>query len=369
VTSAGSAPLRSLHVITSNARRGAETFAVDLVQSLGRHGHEGHVVALTASDSDRVHAAPHLGASRRSLAMLGALARAASSADVVVAHGSSTLEACVFALARSRTPLVNRVIGELGYWVGSPLHRLTLKGLLRRPERHVVLWAGGRTELTADFSVPADRIDVIPNAVAVEGFGLVTTDDRREAQERLGLPTDARCLAYVGALAAEKDVDAAVAAMASLPDCHLLIAGDGPSRPHLEELAARVAPGKVRFLGVTDAPAAVYAAADLLLLPSRSEGMPGVVIEAGLVGTPSLATAVGAVPEMLQHGVTGFITTPGSPSRLAADIRACLPDAEAVGRRAAAAFRECYTMEQVAPLWAATIEQAHAHSRRGLPSR
>ncbi len=369
MTSAGPVPLRSLHVITSNARRGAETFAVELVQSLECHGHEGRVVALMESGNDRIHAAPHLGASRRSLVMLRALARAAESADVVVAHGSSTLEACVFALARSRKPLVNRVIGELGYWAGSPFQRLLLKGLLRRPDRHVALWAGGRAELTADFSVPSDRIDVIPNAVSVQRFERATTSARREARQRLGLPHDARCLAYVGALAAEKDVDAAVSAMGSLSDCHLLIAGDGPSRPHLEELAARVAPGKVRFLGVTDEPAAVYTAADLLLLPSRSEGMPGVVIEAGLVGTPSLATAVGAVPEMLQHGITGFITTPDGPSRLATDIRACLLDAQAVGQRAAAAFRESYTMEQVAPLWAATIERAHANNRRANRTR
>jgi glycosyltransferase involved in cell wall biosynthesis len=351
-------PPRSLHVITSNARRGAETFAVELVLALEALGLEARVVALTASENEQAHPAPHLGRSARSLDTLRALRWEASQVDVVVAHGSATLGACALSLVGTRTRLINRLIGELGYWVRPGRHRIAVQGLLRRPQRHVVLGERAADELARDFRVPRDRIDVIANAVPSGAFRRAEPRDREQARRRLGVGARGACLAYVGALSVEKDVGTALAAMSLVDDAHLVIAGDGPLRHSLEAQATELAPGKVSFLGVTENPAEVYAAADLLLLPSRTEGMPGVIIEAGLVGTPTLASAVGVIPEMIDDGVTGFVTSPGDPGLLAARIREALTVAAAVGSTAADVFRERYTMQQVAPLWAQTLERA-----------
>ena len=348
--------MRSLHVITSATRRGAEVFARELVMSLATMGHDPRLVALTAAETPNALAVGVLGPSRRSPRTLAELRRNAREVDVVVAHGSSTLEACATALAGTATPFVYRSIGDPVFWVAPGLRRLGLRLLHRRPARHVALWDGAAQLLSAHYGLPRERIDVIPNATP-EGHWPVADENRRRAARRyLGVPLDVTCLAFVGALSPEKDLGAVLHVTAGLPDALVLVAGDGPERPHLESAAERLP--NLRLLGAVDDPGEVYAAADLLLLPSRTEGAPGVVIEAGLSGTASVASAVGALPEMLIDDDTGFLVPPGDPRALLDRVHQALPRAHRVGQRAAQAFRLRHTMERVAPQWAQSMARA-----------
>ena len=102
----------------------------------------------------------------------------------------------------------------------------------------------------------------------------------------------------------------------------------------------------------------MYAAADALVLPSLSEGLPAVIVEAGLMQTPTIASAVGAIPEVIDDTVTGYLVPPGEPELLAKRIEEALPHAGDVGRRARDAFLGRYTMEAVLPAWEATLEAA-----------
>jgi glycosyltransferase involved in cell wall biosynthesis len=353
----------SLHVVTSDARRGAETFAVDLAGTLEAAGNVARVIALSPSGMQEAHDLPALGPTRRSLSTLTALRHAARRADVVVAHGSSTLEACAVGLAGSGIPFVYRTIGDPAYWVREGFRRRRVGWMLRRAERHVVLWADAADHLARAYGIPAANIDVIPNAVAEDRFPFSDPAARSAARRRFGVPPGLPCLAFVGALSPEKDVGSLVDALAHLPDARLLVAGDGSERPSLETRSEQVAPGRVTFLGSIADPREVYAAADLLLLPSLSEGMPAVVIEAGLVGTPSVATAVGAVPEMIEDGRTGFLVTPQDPGALASKVMEALPRGEEVGQQAREAFTTRFGLHAVARQWATVIEQA-ALSRR-----
>jgi glycosyltransferase involved in cell wall biosynthesis len=348
--------MRSLHVITSTARRGAETFAVELVEHLSSLGEDARVVALTRAE--RGFAVPWLGAHRRSPQTLYRLRRYAGAADVVVAHGSSTLEACAVALAGSATPFVYRSIGDPRYWVRSSARRQALGVLHRRAGRHVALWQDAAAELERRYRIGSQRIDVIPNAVPGDRWSLGSEAERAAARAALGVELGQPCLAFVGALSPEKDVGAVLASAPDVPGAVVLIAGDGPERPRLERGAAELAPGRVRFLGAVTDPRPVYLAADLLLLPSLSEGMPGVIIEAGLVGTATVASAVGAVPEMIEDGRTGFLSQPGQHDDLGEVVRAALPEAASVGERAAEGFRHRYTIDRVADDWVATMEAA-----------
>jgi len=349
--------VRSLHVVSSDARRGAETFAVDLADGLRAAGHEAAVVALRASDRAATHPVRVLGRSRRSLTTLGALRPAAASVDVVVAHGSSTLEACAVALAGSGIPFVYRTIGDPSYWVTAPWRRRAIAAMLRRAARNVVLWPGAAAEVTRLYGFPRGRVDVIPNAVPKERFPRKDDEYRARARRRLELPERATCLGIVGALSHEKQVAAAIRALRSMPETHLVVAGDGPERPFLERLALDVAPGRVKFLGSVEDPRDVYAAADLLVLPSRSEGMPAVIIEAGLVGTATVASGVGAIPEMVDDDITGFLIPTASPGALATRVQEALPRAREVGMQARATFLSRYTIDDVVPAWTTTLEK------------
>jgi glycosyltransferase involved in cell wall biosynthesis len=354
----GATAPRTLHVIASDARRGAETYAVQLVAALRDHGDGARLVALVASDDPTAHDVPVLGSARRAPQTLRRLRAEAAEADVVVAHGSSTLEACASSLVGHSTPFVYRTIGDPSYWVTTPLRRRAVGVMLRRATRHVALWGGAADQLTSRYGVPRDRIDVIPNAVPSTGISRPTEEDRIAARERFAVPPDAVCLGFVGALAPEKAVATAVDACAAIDGARLLVAGDGPDRAELRRYARQVARGRVHFLGALEAPAEVYVACDLLLLPSRSEGMPAVVIEAALRERATVATAVGSLPGVVDDGTTGFLVSTSDPTDFVETVRAALADARDVGRAAADSLGERLTMERTLEPWVRSLQQA-----------
>jgi glycosyltransferase involved in cell wall biosynthesis len=351
--------MRSLHVISTTARRGAQTFAVELTEELRRLGDNARVVALTADSDAAAHDVLALGSSRRSPSLLLGLRSHAQRADVVVAHGSSTLEACATALAGSySTPFIYRSIGDPSYWVSTRARRIALGFLHRRATRHVALWQGAADQLAKRYGLPRVRIDLIPNAVPAGRWPRATEADREAARLELGITRGQPCLAFVGALSPEKDVDAVLEVARAMQGAVLLIAGTGEERVRLESKAARIDPSRIRFLGSLQDTRQVYAAADLLLLPSLTEGMPGVVIEAGLVGTASVASNVGALPELVRHAETGFLAEPDDHYGFVATVARALPLARSMGDRAAYEFRRSFVMDVVAAQWRRTLRLA-----------
>lgn len=268
------------------------------------------------------------------------------------------MEACSVGLAGTGIPFVYRTIGDPSYWVTSAWRRRGVRVMLRRAARNVVLWPDAARQLASIYAIPQGRIDVVPNGVVASRFPTKTAAERERARDLFGIPRSEPCLGFVGSLSAEKDVGTLVEALRRLNGFHLLVAGEGPDRATLEQRAAELAPGRVRYLGPISDPRDVYAAVDVLVLPSLSEGMPAVIIEAGLVGTPTVATAVGAIPEMITDGVTGFLTTSGDSHALAERIAQVLPRAAEVGHRAQGVFSERYTMDTIGPLWGEVLERA-----------
>lgn len=354
--------MRSLHVTATTARRGAETFAVELTAALRAAGEQTHLVALTSARTSDGHGLPVLGPTRRSPATLFALRQRARTADVVVAHGSATLEACAVALTGCPTPFTYRSIGDPSYWVSAGARQRVLGVLHRRAARHVALWQGAADELAGRYGIDPGRIDVIPNATDVTRWPVADSIARARARERLGVEGGRPCLAYVGAISREKNVEAVIRVAERLRDAVVLVAGDGPDRDRIES-EARSKPdlaARVRFLGTVTSPWTVYAAAHLLILPSLSEGMPAVVIEAGLVGTPSVATTVGALPEMICEPVGGRLVRPGDEDGLFGAVESALAqepvDPEGVARQ----YRGQYSLERTVPAWIRSLERSAA---------
>jgi glycosyltransferase involved in cell wall biosynthesis len=346
-----------LQVTVSNQRRGAEVFAVDLAAELVRRGLAAPAVALAATEERNALPVRALGSKPLGVSTLRALRREAAAAGSVVAHGSRTLPACAVATAGTGVPFVYRSIGDPQAWSSRGMRRWRTTALLRRPRLVAALWRGAADALVAQHGVPVDRIRVIPNGVPVERCPVVGDVARQEARDLLGLPAEAPVVAYVGSLSAEKDVGAAVAAVADLPGVHLLVVGDGPDRAELEAQAARDAPGRVHFAGTLPQVFPALAAGDAVVLPSRTEGMPGVLVEAGLCGLPVVATGVGAVAEIVVDGETGMLVAPGDVAAMKGSLRSVLADDGAMGLAARAHCLARFEIRTVGAAWAELLRE------------
>lgn len=343
--------MRILHVLTTDQRRGAELSAVTLQAEFRRRGHHADAVALVeARDGTRLEGVGVLGQRRLGPATLLALRRAAAGADLVIAHGSSTLPACALALRSGGPPFVYANIGDPLYWARTRLRRLRVR-LLLGSAAGVAARSNRSLEVLRDvFGVPEDRLRVIPNGRDVRRFPAVDPSTRASARARLGLQESSEVVVCLGALSPEKRVDLAIRAVRDL-DVVLVIAGEGPDRVELEALADMVAPGRVRFLGqVPDVPE-VLAACDVLVLTSDSEGLPGALIEAGLTGLPVVATDVGYVRDIVDEGVTGLVVPRGDADAVAAALKHALAARQEMGQAARRRCLEHFDMTAVAARW------------------
>ena len=340
-----------LSVITSTDRRGAETFAVGLGAALEAGGRSVRTVALAAGATDGALPVPTLGPSTLAPGTLRSLRLASCDAAVVVAHGSRALPACALATAGRGQPLVYRNIGDPRYWAGGSARRLRVSLFLKRARAVVVLDAASADAIMERHGIPASRIRVIPTGVPAEQFPLVDERRRGAARRRLGYDDDDRVIAYIGALSGEKDVGAAVLAVAALPGVRLAIVGDGPQRRAVTAAARGLAPGRVDFLGSVVDPALTLAAADVLVLPSRTEGIPAVLIEAGLSGLPVVATDVGGVREVVVPGETGLLVAPGDGTALAGALRRALTNGHGMGAAGRRRCLERFEMATIAARW------------------
>lgn len=150
----------------------------------------------------------------------------------------------------------------------------------------------------ATAGVPRVRLEFIRN-----GLGRATAPlPRALARRELGLPADAALVGWVGRLSEEKDPVLAVEALARIGDQRpqLCFIGDGPLQGSVAARAAELGLTEaVTFVGPKPSAGRLLAAFDALLLSSRTEGTPMVLIEAALANVPIVATAVGGVPDLV----------------------------------------------------------------------
>jgi glycosyltransferase involved in cell wall biosynthesis len=175
---------------------------------------------------------------------------------------------------------------------------------------------------------------------------------REQARASLNLPPG-RVAGYVGRLSEEKCIDALIDSLAELPrDVRALIVGDGPERTNLTARAAqRGLADRVSFTGTLADPRTAYAAMDVMVLPSRVEAMPMVLLEAMAGAVPVVATRIGDIPKLVEHGRTGWLLESSAPSALVAVLREVLNQPErlsAVGSAGRALVAERYSAERMA---------------------
>jgi glycosyltransferase involved in cell wall biosynthesis len=172
--------------------------------------------------------------------------------------------------------------------------------------------------------VDAGHVHFVPNGVDTERFRPERT--RTGAlRTRFGIGADAPVVGFVGRLAWEKGPDVflrtALSIRAQRPDARFIVVGDGAMLEQLQTFVRRFELARsVHFAGTRDDMPAVFNELDVLVLTSRSEAMPLALMEAMACGLPIVATKVGGVPDLVAHGVTGWIAPEGDYEALAAQV-------------------------------------------------
>ncbi len=297
--------LTILQVIASAERRGAETFGVALGGALGHLGHQVETVAVEPGGAP-VLDVELLGAERMRPDGLRRLRSKMRRADVVIAHGSTALPATAIAGLGCSTPVIYRQISDPTTWTATRLRRARVRIYLHEMDHVVALTDRTKSIVAERFGFRPADITVVPNGADADRFIPASPATRKAAREHLDLGPDDFVVAWVGALSAEKQPLLALRAIANLEGARLLMAGSGP----LSDVVATEAPGGSILLGSVADPLEVYHAADVVLLTSRTESLPAVLIEAGLCGVPVVASDVGDVSSIVQHEKTGLLVTP-----------------------------------------------------------
>ncbi|MBF0356413.1 MAG: glycosyltransferase [Alphaproteobacteria bacterium] len=202
----------------------------------------------------------------------------------------------------------------------------------------------GNTEDIVDYirkqGWPAERAHYLPNFVSAENMPAI---DRKQFYT----PNNAPLILALGRLHKNKAFDVLLKAMGQIPDAYLWLAGEGELREELEALAQQVGvKPRVRFLGWRDDVAALYAAADIFVCPSRHEPLGNVVIEAWAQGKPVIAADSYGPGTLIQHGENGLLVPVDDVAALGGALQWMTRNPDEAGRMARSgkrAFEEQFT--------------------------
>lgn len=340
-----------LHVTTKNEWRGGEQQLLCLMRSLRNRGlqqvlaapagsavvhrafQEGHrVVTLNGWVHGRLFSAIRL-----------AQVRFGTGRSVFHAHSSAALDLAIAARRLRRSAAVV-------YTRRTALRARRSQKYRTAADLYVAVSAAVERELI-EAGATADRLTCIPDAVDTENLRV---DDALARAKFVGQPGP--IVVSIGFLAPEKGHQVLLRAwprvLRQVPDARLFIAGDGPEWVALLELMQELhIRSSSRMLGFHEPIGELLQAADLLVMPSLTEGLGSAAVEAAWMGLPVVASAVGGLSEAVVHGRTGLLVPPDIPETLAEAIIALLTDPALrtrMGEAARIRARSCFSSSAIA---------------------
>ncbi len=210
------------------------------------------------------------------------------------------------------------------------------------------------SQSVADFyaargRIPNDKLVVIPNGIDICARASAPIADLAE----FGVGAGHRAMTFVGRLHAQKGLDWLLRMMPQLfsqrPDVDLVLVGQGPERPRLESLAVSLdIADRVHFAGWRPDVSSILRASRLLVLPSRWEGMPNVVLEAMAAEVPVVSTRAEGVMELLGDGASQQTAAMGDDEDFARKLMFLLDNpsaADEIGRQNHQRVAECFSLD------------------------
>ncbi len=306
-----------LLLVSSNRRRGAEVFGERLADGLRGRGWQVDFVALRdAGELPAIDAVPLIEDSgesridRRTVQVLRARIKR-TRPTIIFANGGATLRYAALAVTglRGKPKFAYASIGEPAYWLRAQAHRVAQAILHRRTDLILAVSGVTRDQLIGLFRLDPGRVRVAHTGIPESFF---------EVPHKV--PSDELRMVFLGNLSAEKGPHVALDILGKLVEgmpARLRFVGAGPLRDSLEEaVQSSGLSERVEFTGSVVDVRPHLAWADVLILTSKTEGFPGVVLEAAAAGTPAVAFSVGGTAETIADGVTGIVIPAGDETVL-----------------------------------------------------
>lgn len=274
--------------------------------------------------------------------------------DIVHTHGFRPDVVDGGVARREGIPIVSTCHGFIDSTTRGRFYQRLQRLALRRFDA-VIAVSGPIADRVRAAGVDARKVHLVPNVFASGTAAL----GRADARKRLDLP-DAPVIGWVGRLSTEKGPDIALHAFARLarPDVRLVVIGTGPDEAALRERAVTLGIEKsILWRGVIPDAGALFAAFDVFLLSSRTEGTPIALLEAIGAGVPVVATRVGGVPDMIDESSARLVES-GDPGALAAALAEVL-DELARARASAERARAKLVSPNAAESWLARYESIY----------
>ena len=190
-----------------------------------------------------------------------------------------------------------------------------------------VSYRGLSSYAAESYALPASDFKVIHNGVDTRRTLSNSQAEAASLKVRIeyGIPADSAVIGFIGRMADQKDplrwVEAAAVMSGDHPSLHFIMVGDGELRPQIEERIHQLELGNhIHLLGYRNDLDAIYPAITILLLTSRYEGLPMVVLEAMLQGVPVVSTNTGGTDECITEEIGELVPADASPEYIAAKV-------------------------------------------------
>jgi glycosyltransferase involved in cell wall biosynthesis len=348
--------LKILQIIQKPQLRGAEIFACQLSEELVKLGHTIDIVFLYGSENTKLdyelNFLPLLGNQSKRFWNFKAYKKLAvliekEGYDIVQANAGDTLKYAALSkrLYKWNAKLVFRNANKMSSFIQSKPHLWLNQFFLDQIDYAISVSENCRQDL----------IGLYPRAKAISATGTIGTFDFTEL-EAVEMSTNNKVWINVGSFVKEKNQRFLMEVFASYlvedQENELWLIGDGPLRSDLEAKCKKLGIAeKVKFWGYQKNAVANIKAADIMVMPSKIEGLPGVILEALSCGKPVIASAVGGIPEVVINDENGYVIEEENIAEYVSKIRQVLNSEDLrnkMSRNAQKLIREEFLMPKIA---------------------
>ncbi len=365
--------LTIFQLVTSRKHRGAEVSAANLSAELIHRRHQVYFIGLFDPPDEPlcVDQAVHMDLGAKStmwidlkplLKLRGLVKR--YQPDIIQANGSSTLQYAVLACFAMRKPrIIYRNISMIGTWMGGSVFKRRIYSWLFNQVDHVVsVGDNAKRDFIQTLGISAAKVSVIRRGIPLSVYDSIQS--MKFLQSRFDKPLQTKWLVHVGSFTPEKNhaflLEVMKETLKGRNDIVLICLGDGSLRSALNKKIAEYQLEEFVFLpGLHKDLENWLPGADLMLLSSTVEGVPGVVLEAATFEIPTIAVDVGGISEVIEHGETGMLISEHDVQEYAGALLQLFDDAsllKSMGAKAQDFVKQHFAPSLTAETWIALYQ-------------